>query len=189
MIASRLGPDVLPMRRNQRSVLAIIVVGLVLTSGGVAGAAQTSTSVRLTNLDKALLIQINVVRRAHALRPVKLSTLLSNAANKHTTDMGQAGYFSHTSLDRTVFWKRIARSYPTTGHRSWSVGENLLFASPDIGAAEAIGLWMNSPGHRANLLDPKWREVGIATRHFDSAAGIYGNQPVSIVTTDFGVRR
>jgi uncharacterized protein YkwD len=189
MIASRPEPDALHMQRTQRSVLAIVLTGLVLAAAGLAGAAKTSSSVRLTSLDRTLLVQINAVRRAHALRPLKISAALSTVADEHTAEMGQAGYFAHTSLDHTAFWKRIERSYPSTGHRLWSVGENLLFVAPTVGAPEAVELWMNSPKHRAILLDPTWSEIGIATRHFDSAPGIYDGEEVTILTTDFGVRR
>ena len=48
---------------------------------------------------------------------------------------------------------------------------------------------MGSPGHRANLLSPRWREIGIAAVHAASAPGVYGGHEVTIVTADFGVRR
>jgi uncharacterized protein YkwD len=169
--------------------LVITLAGLVMASTGVLGAARASPSVRLNTLDKTLLVRINVVRRAHALSPLKLSTALSVAADRHTTEMGQGGYFAHASRDRTLFWKRIERSYPSSGRRSWSVGENLLWAAPDVRATVAVRSWLNSPEHRANLLDPAWREVGIAARHSNSAPGIYGGRPVTIITADFGVRR
>jgi uncharacterized protein YkwD len=177
------------MKRSQRGVSAIILVGLAMANAGALGAARTSPSVRLNALDRTLLVRINVVRRAHALSPLKLSPALSVAADRHTTEMGQNGYFAHASRDRTLFWKRIERSYPSSGRRSWSVGENLLWAVPDVDAAVAIRSWMNSPEHRANLLDPAWREVGIAARHSNAAPGVYGGQPVTILTADFGVRR
>ena len=176
------------MQRTRILVATILATSLVLATAGIASAAPTSTSTRLRTLDSTLLTQINVVRRAHALTPLTLSRHLSAAANQHTTDMGQAGYFSHTSLDHTPFWKRIERSYPSTGQRTWSVGENLLYVTPQVDAGEAITLWMNSPGHRANLLDPSWREIGIAARHSTTAGGIYDNNAVTIITTDFGVR-
>ncbi len=50
-------------------------------------------------------------------------------------------------------------------------------------------MWMRSPEHRANILAPRWREVGIAAVHLDSAPGLFRGLPVTIVTTDFGVRR
>jgi uncharacterized protein YkwD len=49
-------------------------------------------------------------------------------------------------------------------------------------------MWMSSPVHRATLLNPAWREVGIAARHYSSAPGIYSRQAVTILTADFGVR-
>ena len=177
------------MQRTRLLVATILTTSLVLATAGIATAAPTSTSTRLKTLDTSLLTQINVVRRAHALTPLKLSRQLTVAADQHTTDMGQAGYFSHTSRDHTPFWKRIERSYPSTGHRTWSVGENLLYVTPQVDAGEAITLWMNSPGHRANLLHPSWREIGIATRHTTTAPGIYDNNAVTIITTDFGARR
>jgi uncharacterized protein YkwD len=48
---------------------------------------------------------------------------------------------------------------------------------------------MQSPPHRANLLDRSWREIGVSAIHFDSAPGDYAGGPVTIVTADFGVRR
>lgn len=136
-----------------------------------------------------MLAQINVVRRAHALSPLKLSTPLAVAADQHTAEMGKGGYFGHSSADRTLFWKRIERSYPSLEHRTWSVGENLLFKTPDVGATQVIRLWMSSPEHRANLLHPAWRDVGIAARHYRTAPGFYSGQAVTILTADFGVRR
>ena len=183
------GPGLWCMKRTQIIVLAIVVFGVLLATAGVAGAARTSPSVRMSGLDSSLLVQINVVRQAHRLAPLKLSRQLTVAAVEHTTEMGEAGYFAHESLDHTAPATRIERSYPSAGRRFWSVGENLLFVAPDVDAAEAITLWMNSPEHKANLLDPAWREIGISARHTNSAPGTYGNQPVTIITTDFGVRR
>ena len=49
-------------------------------------------------------------------------------------------------------------------------------------------MWENSPEHRKNMLDPHWREIGISAVHAPTASGVYNGLPVSIVTTDFGVR-
>lgn len=177
------------MKRTRIIVSVIVILSVLVATAGVAGAASTSPSVRLSGLDRSLLVQINVVRQAHRLAPLKLSQQLTVAAVEHTTEMGEAGYFAHESLDHTAPATRIERSYPSAGRRFWSVGENLLFVAPDVSAAEAITMWMNSPEHKANLLDPSWREIGISARHSSTAPGTYGNQPVTIITTDFGVRR
>ena len=68
------------------------------------------------------------------------------------------------------------------------MGENLVWGSPDVGAARALRLWLGSPLHRANLLNPRWREVGLAAVHSTSAPGVYRNAPATIITADFGAR-
>ena len=102
--------------------------------------------------------------------------------------MARLGYFSHDSANGTSFSSRISVFYTARGYRSWMVGENLLWASPDVGAARALKLWLASPPHRANLLNPGWRQIGLAAVHSSSAPGVYGNAPTTIVTADFGAR-
>ena len=103
--------------------------------------------------------------------------------------MVSRGYFSHTSADGSHYDRRIARDYPMRGRKYWSVGENLLWSSPDVDGASAIEMWMNSPPHRANLLNGRWREIGISAVHIAGAPGAYRGLDVTIVTADFGVRR
>jgi uncharacterized protein YkwD len=152
-------------------------------------AAVASPAQRQTTLVLALVREINDVRREHGLKPFVTSAKLSTAAEQHTREMGVDGYFEHNSYDSTPFWKRIQRWYPSRGWSSWSVGENLLYSSPDVTSSDSVELWMNSPPHRANLLNRSWREIGISAIHFDEAPGEYDGQPVTIVTADFGVRR
>jgi uncharacterized protein YkwD len=103
--------------------------------------------------------------------------------------MADDGYFHHDSFDGTAFSARIARWYPIGSFQSWSVGENLLWSSPNVDPGRALDMWMRSPGHRANILNPQWREIGIGAVHSASAGGDFENLPVTIITTDFGVRR
>ena len=49
-------------------------------------------------------------------------------------------------------------------------------------------LWLASPEHRANILNPSWQDVGCSAVHADSAPGVYANEPVTVVTCDFGTR-
>ncbi len=160
-----------------------------LSTNWRAPAAVGSPAQQQTTLVVGLVNEINDVRRQRGLKPFVTSTKLSAAAAQHTREMGVDGYFEHESYDSTPFWKRIERWYPSKGWRSWSVGENLLYSSPDVTASDSVDLWMNSPPHRANLLNRTWREIGISAIHFDQAPGEYDGQPVTIVTADFGVRR
>ena len=101
--------------------------------------------------------------------------------------MAARGYFGHNSGDGSRFDRRIARFYPIT--RPVLVGrENLLWWSPTVDAADALQMWLNSPEHCVNLMTARWREIGISAVHV-SAPGAFGGREVTIITTDFGVRR
>jgi uncharacterized protein YkwD len=52
-----------------------------------------------------------------------------------------------------------------------------------------VAHWMSSPEHRRNLLDPAWRQIGLATLTVPSAPGVYAGRDVTVVTADFGVRK
>jgi uncharacterized protein YkwD len=142
----------------------------------------------LSALELDIVGGINAQRTSRGLRALRVSRGLTAAANYHTHQMGQLGFFEHESVNGAPFWQRIQRFYPA-GRGFWSVGENIFWESPDTSAASAVREWMRSPPHRENILDREWRDVGISAAHYDSAAGAFGGRSVTIVTADFGVRR
>jgi uncharacterized protein YkwD len=168
------------------AALAAVVVVLLLPQAGSAGPKRDVA--RIARLRSGLLAQVNAYRLAHRLGPLRVSPALTAAANAHSTQMARLGYFSHDSANGSSFSSRVATFYSPRGYRSWTVGENLLWGSPDVGAARALKLWLASPPHRANLLSPRWREIGLVAVHARSAPGVYGNAPTTIVTADFGTR-
>jgi uncharacterized protein YkwD len=143
----------------------------------------------MQTLEQGVVAKINALRRQHGLASLRISSRLAAAARQHTTEMASRGYFSHSSANGSSFDRRIARFYPMGDSRYWSVGENLLWSSPDIDAAGALDLWFNSPEHRKIMLTSRWREIGLAAVHVGSAPGEYEGREVTIVTADFGVRR
>jgi uncharacterized protein YkwD len=156
-----------------------------------AAASPTAPAGNATNLAAYaanVFSRINSLRGARGLRPLRTSRGLTAAAMYHTNQMGLRGFFEHESANGAAFWKRIERFYPALAGRGWSVGENILWGSPDISPASAVREWLQSPPHRENLFSREWREVGISAIHFASAPGEYGGQPVTIVTADFGAR-
>jgi len=169
----------------------IFLVGLALAAllPAAGSAAPGRAHVALTPLESGVLVDINAFRQAHDLPPLRINPRLSAAAREHTLQMAQDGYFAHESADGSAFWRRIQSFYPSSPWAYWSVGENLLWASPDVTPTRALGMWLASPEHRANLMDPRWREVGVAAVHEAAAPGVYQGRDVTIVTTDFGVRR
>ena len=143
----------------------------------------------MRTLETQVLADVNQARAARGLAPLHLSSKLAAAAAQHSQQMAVDGYFAHESFDGSAFWKRVQRFYGQGRFGYWSVGENLLWQSPDIDAAGALSLWMHSPEHRANLLNRQWREIGLAAVHVVGASGTYHGLDVTIVTADFGVRR
>ena len=135
-----------------------------------------------------MLTTINDLRRSNGLSELTLNPALTLAALGHSQSMGLHGYFTHEGWNGSPFWMRIKPKYrPQLGKR-WSVGENLIWASPDLSADQAIQIWLNSPPHRKNLLTPAWREVGLGAVRALDAPGVYEGLDVTILTADFGVR-
>jgi uncharacterized protein YkwD len=150
--------------------------------------AGTKPKDPLAALNHQIAVAINSFRRAHGLVPLRISAQLNASARQHSQEMAAKGYFDHDSANGTVWWQRIQHYYPYRGYTYWTVGENLLFASPDIGADAAMKLWIASPEHLANLMNPAWRNLGVSAVHAPDAGGVYGGNPVTIITTDFGAR-
>jgi uncharacterized protein YkwD len=174
-------------RRPLRYLLVAAVVVLCL-GAPPAGARVVSHSSAMGTLQAGVLADLNAIRRAHGLAALRLNPSLSAAAREHSVEMVTRGYFSHNSANGSTFDRRIARYYPVAGTHYWSVGENLLWSSPDVDATGALNMWMNSPEHRANILTARWRQIGISAVHVNAAPGTFGGGPVTVITTDFGVR-
>jgi uncharacterized protein YkwD len=176
-----------------RTLIAIAcAVSLTAVAAPVAASSSSShrtARVASASLESGLLQQLNAVRTDHGLAALRGSPRLAAAAAQHAREMATGGYFDHSSADGTSFAERIAHWYPSDGYSRWSVGENLLWSSPSVDSSGAVELWMHSAPHRANILDARWREIGIAAIHVATAGGTFGRRPVTIVTTDFGFRR
>jgi uncharacterized protein YkwD len=179
----------------RRSAPLAALVALACTLAAPAGAlverpAHAARVSRGTSgLETQVLASVNHVRASHGLVPLRLSARLTAAADQHSQEMARLGYFAHESASGAAFWKRVERYYGPRGYNMWSVGENLLWSSPDVDAAGALSMWMHSPEHRENLLNPQWREIGLSALHTSAAPGTYRGLDVTIVTADFGVRR
>jgi len=167
------------------AVLALLTVGAV---GATAAGKPARTLTAANQLESQVLVELNAIRREHGLVPLRASRPLSTAADSHSRAMGTFGFFAHSSRDGSAFWKRVQRYYGPNGYDSWAVGENLLWSTTGIDAARAVKLWMGSPGHRKNILQSRWREVGLSAVTVPAAPGVFGGRDVVIITTDFGVR-
>ncbi|MFD7137467.1 CAP domain-containing protein [Streptomyces sp. NPDC059894] len=111
-----------------------------------AGLARTEADVvGLTNRERA---------RA-GLPPLAPDPLLATAARAHSVDMVARCFYSHTSPEGTQPWDRAAAA----GSARRTIGENI--ACGQRSPAEVVEDWMNSPGHRANILKPAFTHIGV----------------------------
>ncbi|WNZ06860.1 CAP domain-containing protein [Streptomyces sp. 11x1] len=111
----------------------------------------------------------NSERAGAGLPPLSPDPLLTTAAQAHSADMVARAFYSHTSPDGREPWHRAAAA----GSTRRSIGENI--ACGQRSAAEVVRGWMNSPGHRANILKPGFTHVGIGFAG-GGAAGTYWTQ-------------
>ena len=130
-----------------RRTLAIL---LVVLAGVPAATAQAATPAQLRG---AMLKQLNHVRAAHGLPRLRLQPRLTRCAMRHTRYLSRIGMLTHDSSDGTSAATRIRRAY---GARV--IGETLAFGDT---VAWIVSAWMHSAPHRAILLDPDYRVVGI----------------------------
>ncbi len=147
-----------------RSALRATVVGALLLLGAIwpdsGSAAPAAPAEDLSAGAWRVLELTNQEREKAGLSWLKWNDLLAATATDYAGDLVARNYFSHTSKEGTMPWDRAKEhGYPTYGWGGAYVGENLAqgFASPE----EAVKAWMNSPGHRANLLKREYRELGV----------------------------
>lgn len=104
--------------------------------------------------EKAMFSQINEARAQNGLSPLQLNLALRQAARGHSRDMYRRHYFSHRTPDGKTPYGRLQDLH----FHYVTAGENLAFAPDETQAWQAL---MNSPDHRANVLNPDFRCVGI----------------------------
>jgi uncharacterized protein YkwD len=176
------------MRNLLKGIAAAVAVACSLAAPATAARTTAHRVSADAALEQGVLAEINALRASHHLAPLRLNARLSAAADAHSTAMARKGFFAHESADGSAFWKRVRRFYSDRGFARWSVGENLLWSSPDVDAAGALQMWLDSAPHRKNLLTPGWREIGLSAVHVSAAPGVFGGRETTIVTADFGTR-
>jgi uncharacterized protein YkwD len=111
---------------------------------------------------------------------------LSKAARRHAEDMVRHRYFAHNSLSGADFVSRIRRAGYLRKARYWTVGENLAWGDGNRSSpASILDAWMNSPEHRANILDPAFKEIGV---WIAPGAPESSQAPAGTYATEFGAR-
>ena len=124
-----------------------------------ASGVRSSVVVNMSGEERNAFDQINRKRVENGLKPLIWSEDLALVARCHSQNMADFKFFSHRGLDN----KLVSDRADAFGVKKWrSIGENIAFsrgyADP---ATMAVDLWLDSPAHRQNLLDPSWTDSAI----------------------------
>jgi hypothetical protein len=152
-----------------------MLINLVWSNIGHSHSMVLGDSNGLTSLQ--LLQETNKDRQSHDINDLRLNSQLSAAAQAKAQSMVSQNYWSHVSPDGKQPWAYVQQQ----GYQYQAVGENLAygFANPD----DVIAGWLNSPEHRANLLDPAYTNVGFGVVQ---AANYLGKGPETVVVAMYG---
>ena len=127
-----------------------------------------------TAFEAAIVNAMNRERVAHGLAPLDVNVRLEAAADDRIADMLDKRYFSHVSPDGIQPWNWVDQR----GYNYREVGENLALGYRS--ADSIVDGWMHSPGHRANILGARFREVGVAVSQASPTDGYRGPTVVAI---------
>jgi uncharacterized protein YkwD len=133
-------------------------------TSGCASASAEPHAARYVAVRGATLCLINAERRKRGLPKLRFNRRLAKAAGRHARDMVRGEYFSHDSPNGSDFVDRIRRAGYLRGRSGgWSLGENLAWGSGSLASPRSIvRAWMRSSGHRHNILNRRFREIGVA---------------------------
>lgn len=158
-------------------IIAIISFGFMLNTW--VGTLHRNVLSYATDITAtSLLSATNSQRSANGLGGLTQSGTLAQAAQAKAADMAANNYWAHTSPAGKTPWTFI----DATGYSYESAGENLAYGFAT--SNDTITGWMNSPGHRANMLNTKYTEVGFGIINVENYQD-NGNQTAVVVSVDF----
>jgi uncharacterized protein YkwD len=118
----------------------------------------------LTGVEKGVFKLTNEVRRKNALPPLTDERQLRDIARDHSEDMLMRKYFSHVNPDGKSPHERIIKEYPypltATGENIWGANGSEPLET-ELLARIIVDTWMSSPGHRQNILNPDFTDIGV----------------------------
>ncbi len=148
-VRANLEPSIAPDLSNiERSLFEI-------TQTEMAQFETAQTEIAPADHATAMLMLINQERQRQGLSPLELSTSLSTAAQSHAEDMAAHNYFSHRGRNGSSISDRAGQ----VGYAFRALGENI--AAGNTTANAVFEQWMNSDGHRRNMMSPNFTEMGL----------------------------
>ncbi|MFT4035044.1 MAG: CAP domain-containing protein [Patulibacter sp.] len=171
-----------------------LAAGLITASPAAAatacsGADALPGSISGEVLEQATLCLLNEQRSNAGLKPLKPHAKLDLAAVRFSQAMVQQQFFNHVSPQGSTLGSRIKQVSYTKGAKRWFLGENIGWGTGSRSTpAKMVDAWMNSAGHKRNILDPAFKEIGIGVVLGAPVATAASASTGATYTTDFGAR-
>lgn len=178
--------------RRIAPLLALCAVAAFPAGAPAASPCQDANVVPLSangvQVRNATLCLLNRERTSRGLAPLKSNRDLLTAARRYSELMVRERFFGHVSPGGSTLVSRVREGTKyLRGARSWTLGENLAWGSGRLSTpAYTVTAWMNSPGHRKNILTPRFRHIGIGVAL--GAPAKTNGMAAATYTTDFGRR-
>jgi uncharacterized protein YkwD len=178
------------------AILAICVAAIALAATAFASTASASPCTKFGDAkpgtissgkaERAIHCLVNRQRERHGLHRLSYNYKLTTAAGRHSNYMVSHHCFLHQCPGEASPETRLRLAGYLTGVlRSWSYGENIAWGEDKRYGTphDIVQAWMHSPEHRANILNPRFKRIGVGII-WESPAG--SRVPAGTYTTDFG---
>ena len=170
------------------ATLALSIAASPAAASQCRNADRLPSALNKTQAAHRVLCLINVERAHHHMSPLRFENAQRKAAVKHTKVMVRERCFAHQCSGEADLVKRISQTAYLPCNCYWGVGENVGYGEETLGTPRAmVEAWMNSPEHRANILNPRYEHIGIGVMW--GTPDKPGERGAVTYTTDFGYRR
>jgi uncharacterized protein YkwD len=151
------------------AVSSLVLLGLFTPSAGAARTDQCpgaldvpSTPESMSTAAAAVMCLVNAERTSRGLKPLRRDRDLAQAARRHSGDMSRRDYFSHVSPGGRDLGDRLRDAGYGGPDDAWRAGENLGWGTGSRATpAWLVDEWLASPGHKRNMLQASFREIGV----------------------------
>ena len=187
-------PPLSILRRS--SALLTVAAGLALAAPGTAAADQANCGGRFiqpstSNVDAvqhSTLCLLNEERVMRGMRRLRGNETLERVATAYTRRMVSDGFFDHVAPGGSTMLGRVRATSYLRGARGWALGENLAWGTGSLATpVKTVEAWMNSEGHRRNILDRSFKEIGIGIT-LGAPVEVSAAQVAATYATEFGAR-
>ena len=174
------------MDRRCTVVLALLALALAAPAAAAAdcpGADAVPAADNLPAIGQTTLCLVNEQRGARGLRALRGNARLSSASVGYSQRMVAQAFFDHKAPDGTTLVQRLTSVGYLDGGDDWVVGENIGWGQGPLSTPRSmVNAWMNSSGHRRNILAADYAEIGLGLAMGTPADATWG----ATYTTDFG---